>query len=138
MEHTENAHDARPRVLDAVNLLGWQVKAGSRAEGYRFATDVRESPALDDVTDLIIGVTVIGRTTRLDDPDELGRVHAARVLVDEVAERALRVRAELRAVSEADDHLPRRPVDLLDRHSRRDDQELARPGVLDRVRLAGT
>jgi hypothetical protein len=32
---------------------------------------------------------VVGRAARLDDPDELGRVHAARVLVDEVPERAL-------------------------------------------------
>src|SRR3990170_1659853 len=137
MEHTENAHDARPRVLDAVNLLGWQVKAGSRAEGDRLATDVRESPALDDVTHLIIGMTVIGCTTRLDDPDELSRVHAARILVDEVAEGAVRVRAELRAVFEPNDHLSRRPIDLLDRHGRRDDQEVVGPGIDDRVRLAG-
>jgi hypothetical protein len=29
MKDPEDAHDARSRVLDAMNLLGWQVKTGT-------------------------------------------------------------------------------------------------------------
>src|SRR5688500_2578973 len=106
MEDAEYSHHARPGVLDAVNLLGWQMKARSRPERDRFAADVRESLARHDVALFVVGMAVVGCAARLDDPDELGRVHAAGVLVDEVAERALRIRAELRAVGETDDHLP--------------------------------
>ena len=90
----------------------------------------------DDVADLVVGVAVVGRAARLDDADELGRVHAARVLVDEVAERALGVGAQLRLVVETDDHLARGAVHLLDRHRRRDDQQLLRAVVVDHVGLA--
>src|SRR5918995_3560014 len=138
MEDPHDPHHARPRVLDAVNLLGRQVKARAGAERKRLAVDVRETLAGDDVAQLVVGVTVVGSTAWLDDPDELGRVHAAGVLVDEVAERALCVRSQLRTVGEANDHLARRPEGLLDRYGRRDDPQLARPWVVDRVGLPRT
>src|SRR4029453_12495258 len=117
MKDPEDAHHAWSRVLDAMNLLRRKVEAGPGPERDRVAVDVRESLALDDVADLVVGVAVIGRAAGLDDADELRRIHAARVLVDEIAEGALGVGTQLRPVGEADDYLPRRPVCLLDRNA---------------------
>src|SRR5687768_13225877 len=98
MKDAEDAHDSGSGVLDAVNLLGWQVKTRSRPEGNRLALDVRKSLAGDDVAHLVVGVAVIGRAARLDDADELRRVHAAGVLVDEIAEGALGIGTQLRTI----------------------------------------
>ena len=71
----------------------WKHEPG--AERDLRAVHVRETAALDDVADLVVGVAVIGCAAGLDEADELRRVETAGVLVDEVAERPLVVRAQL-------------------------------------------
>src|SRR5215210_8848368 len=102
------------------------MEAGAGRERNRRIPDVCEPLALDDVADLVVAVAVVRRTAGLDDADELRRVHAPCLLVDEVPEGALRIRTQLGPVGEADDDLPRRAIDLLDGNGRRDDEELLR------------
>src|SRR5438105_8279215 len=101
MEDAENAHRSRPRVLDAVDLAGRQVKAGARSERYFVAIDVRDALARDDVADLVVGMAVERRLARLDDAEELRYVAAAGVLVDQVAVLPFLRSFELRLVLEA-------------------------------------
>src|SRR5262249_27975377 len=91
-------HHARPRVLDAVDAAGREVEARAGLQRHLFAGDVRDAVPLDDVSDLVVRVAVVGRAARFDDPDELGQL----TLVEDT-ERPPGVRALLGAVGDPGD-----------------------------------
>ena len=61
----------------------------------------------EDVDDFVVGMAVLRRLPRRDHADELRHVEAARVLVHEVAELAVRRRRQRRLVCVANRHTPR-------------------------------
>src|SRR6266567_3492718 len=109
VENPHDAHHAGAAVLDAVDELRREMEARARPERDVLVADVRDALPLDDVADLVVGVAVVRCPARLDDADELRRLGAAGVLVDEVAERPLGVGPMLLLVAEADDDLALRP-----------------------------
>src|SRR5437588_8876437 len=86
MQHAENPHLSWARVLDAVDLPGREVEAGSRSKRRFTAVDVGDSLPRDDVADLVVRMAVKRSLARLDDAEELRDVVASRLFVDEVAE----------------------------------------------------
>src|SRR4029078_5477070 len=105
MEHPEDPHGPGSAVLDAVQLVRRKVEARSCLERDGAPADVRGSLARDDVSHLVVAVTVEGSLARLDDAHELGHVEAADVLIDEVPEGPLARGVELGLVGEANRHL---------------------------------
>src|SRR6266511_1941833 len=137
MEDPQDPHRRRAAVLDAVLLARGEMEARARAQRDRLALDVREAFALDDVTDLVVGVAVERRLARLDDPDELRHVEAAGVFVDEVLEGPFARGRKLRLVGETDCDAPvaARRLAIL-RRDDRDEDEVVGAWIVDRVRLA--
>src|SRR6266571_4341961 len=114
------------------------MEARTGPERRRTAADMGDPFPLDDVADLVVGMAVHGRLTGLDAADELRHGAAAGVLVDEISKRTLARRLELRLVLQADGRLAVSDrLGTILRREHRDDEQLAGPGILDRVRLAG-
>src|SRR3954454_19748210 len=83
------------------------MEAGSRSERNLFPGDVVRAGSLQDVDDFVVGMAVLGRFPGWDHADELRDVEAARVLVDQVPELAVRRGRQRRLVRVADRHTPR-------------------------------
>src|SRR5439155_7041470 len=121
VENPHDAHYAGAAVLDAVDQLRREMEARARPERDVLVADMRDAFPLDDVADLVVGVAVVGCPARLDDADELRRLGAAGLRVDEGAQRTIGVRPVLRLVAEADDDLALRSRCMFGRHQHRHD-----------------
>ena len=117
-------------------VSGGRWKHDPGAERDLRAFHVRETAALDDVPDLVVGVAVVRCPAGLDEADELRRVEAAGFLVDEVAERPLVVGTQLGLLVEPNRDAALRPRAVLAGRRDRDDDKLVRAWVVDRIPLA--
>src|SRR6266511_3836887 len=104
MKDAEDLHVSAAGVLDAMPHVRREMQAGSRRERKVLAGDVVDALALEDVDDLVVGVTVLRRSSRWNDADELRDVEAAGILVHQVAELAIRRRRQHRLVVGANRH----------------------------------